>query len=261
MTIDVDELARGLLRTHLERVTHTPPSEVLGRALTLEEAYAVQRALVGLRIDDATDGHRIVGYKAAANAAALRQRLQLDAPIVGALFASGLRANGSSVALADFRGLLIETEFGFRTAREIEAPVKSLAELRNAVSSVMPMFELADPGFGRARMTGTDLVAANSASAGYVCGAPLPVNDVDMNACRVSLTKDGALLHEAEGRDLMGDQWQALFWLVNAVLAQGYAIEPGHLLMTGALGAAHPASAGRYAATFGALGALDVTVG
>jgi 2-keto-4-pentenoate hydratase len=261
MTIDVDELARGLLRTYRDCVPHVPPSEVLGRALTLDEAYAVQRAHVGLRLAGEANGDRIIGYKAAANAAALRERLQLDVPIVGALLAGGQRTDGSTVALTDFRSLLIETEFGFRTAREIEAPVKSLAELRNAVSSVMPMFELADPGFGRARMTGTDLVAANAASAAYVCGAPLPVTGVDMNACRVRLLKDGALLHDAEGRDLMGDQWQALFWLVNAVLAQGYAIEPGHLLMTGALGAAHPASAGRYAADFGALGALDIRVG
>jgi 2-keto-4-pentenoate hydratase len=63
----------------------------------------------------------------------------------------------------------------------------------------------------------------------------------------------------------MGDQWEALRWLVNTVLAEGYAIEPGQLLMTGALGGAHPASPGRYRAEFGgpaaaALGAVEIDV-
>jgi 2-keto-4-pentenoate hydratase len=259
--MDIQAIASGFARAQAANATYTPPSAALQRALTLPEAYAVQRAFVAVR----GERGQVVGYKSAANAPALQQRLSLATPIVGALFANGARANGASVNVADFRTLLIETELGFRTAREIEAPVKSLAELRNAISTVTPMFELADPGFGRAPMTGTDLVAANAASSGYVCGPALPALAVDMNATRVRLTKDGTTLHEAEGRDLMGDQWEALRWLVNTVLAEGYAIEPGQLLMTGALGGAHPASPGRYRAEFGgpaaaALGAVEIDV-
>ncbi len=254
--MDIDAIARGFLAARAANTTYAPPSVALGVALALPEAYAVQRAFVALCAAD----ELCAGYKSAANAPALQQRLSLAGPIVGALFASGARTSGATVKLSGYRTLLIETELGFRTARQIEAPVKSLAELRNAISTVTPMFELADPGFGRAAMTGTDLVAANSASAGYVCGPARSVQSVDPNATRVRLTKEGATLHEAEGRDLMGDQWEALRWLVNTVLAEGYAIAPGQLLMTGALGGAHPASPGRYRAEFSGLGAVEIDV-
>lgn len=254
--MDHRALADGFLTARATGTAYIPPS-TLGQPLDLPQAYAVQRAFVARCRDN---GERIVGYKAAANAAALQQRLQLTQPIVGALFGSGEVANGAEVDRASYRGLLIETELAFRAARQFDKPVSSLAELRNAISTVMPMFELAAPGFGRAAIVGTDLIAANSASAGIVRGPAMSVQSVDPNALRVRLCCDGALLHEAEGRDLAGDQWQALLWLVNTAYAEGYRVQPGDLLMTGSLGPAHPAGPGQYVAEFGALGTLSVRV-
>ena len=122
------------------------------------------------------------------------------------------------------------------------------------------MIELADPGFGRARFTGLDLTATNAASAGFICGAAQSAARIDANEVRVRLRRADTTVHEAQGRDLMGDQWQALLWLVNKVVEMGYVVEPGQLLMTGALGGAHPALPGEYVAEFGALGEVRVSV-
>ena len=254
----VAAVARGFMAAQQANALYAAPSAACPPDMPLDmaDAQALQRAFVELR--GASDA--IAGYKAAANALPLQNALGLSAPITGALFASGERASGSQIDRAAYRTLLIETELGFRAARRIGATVNSLAELRNATTTCTPMIELADPGFGRARFTGLDLVAANAASAGFICGAAQSAARVDVNEVRVRLCHDNVVLHEAEGRDLMGDQWQALLWLVNKVIELGYVVEPGQLLMTGALGGAHPALPGEYLAEFGVLGELRFKV-
>jgi 2-keto-4-pentenoate hydratase len=88
----------------------------------------------------------------------------------------------------------------------------------------------------------------------------LSVGDLDVNAVSVCLRRDGEVLHEARSGDLMGDQWDALKWLVNRVIELGYVVAAGQLLMTGALGGAHPAVPGRYAADFSELGVIEFAV-
>ena len=250
---DGDNIAHGFASALRANERYVAPS--LTHALGAEEAYAVQRAFNALRTEP------LIGFKSAANAPALQTALGLSGPITGALFATGERAPGSTIRRGEYRTLLIETELGFRTARRIDTPVKSIPELRAATTTCTPMIELADPGFDRARMTGTDLIAANSASAGFIRGRPATLGVFDVNAVHVSLKRDGELLHEARSGDLMGDQWQALKWLVNRVLELGYVIDAGHLLMTGSLGPAHPAAPGRYLAAFTGMGEIEFDIG
>jgi 2-keto-4-pentenoate hydratase len=251
---DIDHLAHRFLAALRANEPFQPPSAAA--ALEMAEAQAVQRAFNALRaVDDP-----IAGFKAALNAEGPQRALGLSGPIVGALFASGEQAPGATVDRAAYRTLLIETELGFRAARRIDAPIDDLDDVRAAMATVAPMFELADPGFGRVPIRGTDMVAANAACGGFIEGARQAATDRDVNAVTVVLRRDGESLHEARGSDLMGDQWRALRWLVNTVVAQGYVIEAGQLLLTGSLGGAHPAAPGIYTADFGGLGRLTVTV-
>lgn len=261
MTISKEALqvmARTLMDALRANSLYAPPSAAGAAAapLAMADAMAIQRSFVALHatIDD------VAGYKSAANALALQTALGLSEPIVGALFARGERKPGDRIERTAYRTLLIETELGFRVARPIDTPVVSVAELRSAVSTCVPMIELADPGFGRTRFTGLDLIAANSAAAGFICGKPHQADQLDVNALHIRLSRDGATLHEARSGELMGDQWQALLWLVNKVIDSGYVIHPGMLFMTGALGGAHPASPGEYVAEFGVLGEMRFQV-
>lgn len=257
MTISKDALhaiTRGLMDALRANTLYAPPSAAspADAPLSMADAIAIQRSFVELHatIDD------VAGYKSAANAQALQTALGLSEPIVGALFGRGERRMGERIERTAYRTLLIETELGFRVGRKIDTRVASVAELRSAMSTCVPMIELADPGFGRTRFTGLDLIAANSASAGFICGKPHQADELDVNALQVRLRRDGAMLHEARSGDLMGDQWQALLWLVNKVIDAGYVIEPGMLFMTGALGGAHPALPGEYLAEYGELGEI-----
>jgi 2-keto-4-pentenoate hydratase len=252
--LDIDAIAGSFHAALHANRPYQPPSAQ--RPLAMAEALAVQRAFNALRAG--TDP--VAGYKAALTDEGPQRALGLTGPISGALFASRARQPGAVVDRAAFRGLLIETELGFRAARRIDRPVDGRAELRAAIATVSPMFELADPGFGRVALTGTDLVAANAACGEFVEGVPRPAAEADVNAVTVRLLLDGNTLHEVCAGALVGDQWRALHWLVNAVVAAGEVVEAGQLLMTGALGGAHPALPGRYRAEFGVLGDLEITV-
>ena len=251
-------ITNGLMDALRANTLYSPPSAACpaDAPLSMADALAIQGGFVALHatIDE------IAGYKSAANAQALQTALGLSEPIVGALFARGERKAGDHIERTTYRTLLIETELGFRVARKIETRVGNVAELRSAMSTCVPMIELADPGFGRTRFTGLDLIAANSASAGFICGKPHMADQVDVNGIHVHLSRDGTTLHEAQSGDLMGDQWQALVWLVNKVIDAGYVIKPGMLFMTGALGGAHPALPGEYLSEFGALGEVRFRV-
>ncbi|MFU8815235.1 MAG: hypothetical protein ACNA7W_07810, partial [Pseudomonadales bacterium] len=232
---DVEAMAAGLLAAQRANVPYLAPSREA--ALDLAEAYAVQRAFTALRART----EPLAGFKAAANAAALQRALGLAGPVTGVLFASGERAAGSVVQRGDYRSLMIETEVGFHAARPIDRPVSGVGELQQAVSTCCAVIELADPGFGGAAIRGTDLVATNAATAGFIRGPAHRAQGLPVNALTVCLQRDGDPLHEVRADVLMGDQWQALLWLVNAVIEQGHVIAPGQLLITGALGGAHTA--------------------
>ena len=55
----------------------------------------------------------------------------------------------------------------------------------------------------------------------------------------------------------MGGQIQAVCWLINKAIAHGYTLEPGQLLMTGALGGPQPGKAGHYVGDYGDFGRIE----
>lgn len=252
--IDIDAIARGFHAAFRAGALYAAPSASL--PLDLGQAYAVQDAFNALRAAE----EPIAGYKAGVNAQAAQRALALEGPITGALFARGARSPGAVIERGAFRNLVIETEVGFRTSRRIDRPIDTLAELRASIATIAAMFELADPGFGRVPLKGTDMVAANVACGGFVEGPAHAVAGIDLNAVSLVLRRDGVVLHEARAADLLGDHWQALAWLINALVARGLVIDAGQLLMTGALGSAQPATPGVYEAAFTTLGTIAITI-
>ena len=227
-----------------------------GQGLGVAGAYAVQHAYVRLRLAE----ERVAGFKAGATAPAPQKAFGLTEPITGVLFASGLREAGATVRLADFRALMLEVELGFRVGKAIRQVPADLAALREHIAACVPMVELAEIPYGKEKFSGADLIAGNSASCAYIAGTKPDWRDRDINAVNVRFSRDGELLHEAPASDVMGDQWQALAWLVRRIIDQGYVIEPDHMLMTGSIGAAHPGMPGSYLADYGDFGQIAFEV-
>ena len=220
-------------------------------ALTVERAYAVQRAYVRRRL--ASD--QIAGFKLGLTSNAAQKRFGLTAPAAGVLLASGRRTGSPTIDRAAFKMLMIETEIGFVVGQRIARPLKDEAALEPRIRAVMPVIELPDLGFQDMKhLKGVDIIAANVSAVQFIIGQERKATGVDLNAVAVALALNAQVVNRGKGADARGDQWHAALWLVNTTVKQGWTIEPGHILITGALGKMMPGHPGEYVADFGDLG-------
>ncbi len=252
----ISEMANSLIKAIAEK----QPIPVLSESepdLDPKTAYEVQKIYVHWRL--AKD--RVAGYKAALTTKNAQNMSGLDFPLTGILYDSG-KLEGSPVVDRDaFRALLIETEIGFAVGQSIHQPPQSLQELQRMVSGVMPVIELPGSGFAEGKVVkGVDLIAANIGSAKFIVGMSRSHHGVNLNQVNVTLSYNGQALYQGKGVEALGDQWKAALWIVNSVLGQGYKVEPGHILITGALGKMVPGKPGRYDADYGDFGNISFEV-
>ena len=230
------------------------------QATTLDSAYRQQRKAV-LK---ALNGRSPAGFKAGLTSSAGQQRFNVREPVAGVLWPeSGISFDGDEAVIrrSDFRKPMLEMELAFRINTLIPEPLADVSEVQYVVSEVMPALEIPDLGFdSEVGMTGEAIVAANVGARAYLLGPGLSPDNVDINAVRARLQLDGERLQRGDATQVMGNQWKALFWLINTLVEQGWVIQPGQVLLTGAMGEMIPLKEGVYEAQFSELGRLRLQV-
>ena len=227
-------------------------------AFDLELAYDIQRALVAFE----TPRRQIGGYKGGFTGETARRRFGLDGPVSGVLFADGSLRDGARLSLRHFHQLMVEIEIGFVLRSPIRRPMKSIEDLRTYVRAAVPAVELPDLRYADMKtITGLDIVATNMGAAHYLVGEPLPLSRFEqVNALEVVLYRDGEVIDSGRGDAAMGNQLQALFWLVNHLHDAGWPLEPGHVLLTGTLGRINAAEAGTFRADYGDRASVEFVI-
>lgn len=215
-------------------------------AIDMSKAYQVQAAVVKAKAHKS----KINGFKAGLTSDETQNKFGVNRPISGVLFAEGDISGVAEIYLGDYNNLMIETEFGFITKKPIKKTVNSVVELKTYFYKIVPVVEMPDVGFTHHPITGPDMVAANSAANVYIIDPNVNWYGQNINSIAVSLHHNGHIVNQGQGKDALGDQWEALRWLVNQVLAHGWVIEKDYLLITGALGAVVQAKPGTYRAQF-----------
>lgn len=230
-----------------------PQATELEPNLTLSEAYGIQRVFVSKLLE----GDRIAGFKAGVTNEPAQAKLELEEPLAGVLLGSMDLSGQLRADKDDYRLLKLEVEVAFMVGKTINKPLKNIGELKSRILSVRPAIELPDSGFSKKiKFTGKDVAAANVAAAGFILGASRGFEGMDLESLNVVLTRDDETVIEGVGSETMGSPWNAALWLVNSMVKQGYKLEPGQVLMTGALGGAKVAEPGVYRADFGELGRI-----
>lgn len=226
--------------------------------LTVDKAYALQKALAKAIL---AKGDTIGGFKAGLTSEAGQKKFGVNAALLGPLFKSGEMGPDAVVDRKDFVRLFIENEVGYVVGQKISAPVKDVESLKKMIKEVFPAVELPDLRFADMKsLKGQDLIVDAVACSKYIIGPRIPADKVDVSKVEVALTCDGAVVNQGKAADALGDQWKALLWLVNGAVEQGWAIEPGQILITGAMGNMIPGKPGKYAGDWGPLGKLSWTV-
>lgn len=227
--------------------------------LTMADGYAVQSELTKLLL---ADGDRVVGYKVGLTSKPMQRMIGVASPDYGPVLASTQYRDGDVVPLDRFLQPRIEGEIAFVLGGGLRGPGVSATDAARAVAGVVAAVEIVDSRFADWRIKLADTVSDLASNGGLSTSSRLvPLSDVDPRLIGMTLTRNGQLVDTGAGAAALGDPVGVVAWLANTLGEVGIALEPGHLVLTGALHAAVPMRAGDvFRADFDRLGPVTVRV-
>ena len=247
-----DEVVKAIKRNQ-----PIPAIGVTSRNGTEFMGYQVQRDVVKKLV---AAGDEVIGHKAGATSEAAQVKFGLLEPVAGELLKSHVKNTATFVSLRQYKGMMIEMEIGFELKLTIREEPANIEELKTYVRDIVPVVELPNLHFTEKNITPADIIGSNVGATIVVLGRSKPIAGVDPNKIAVKLLKNDEEVSSGVGTDAMGDQWEALLWLVRQRLREGYEVKRNDLLITGSLGKVMPAEAGRYVADFGKLGRVTFSM-
>jgi 2-keto-4-pentenoate hydratase len=255
---DVAGKAKALYEARRNRVAIAPFTDD-DPTLGMADGYAVQAELVRMLL---ADGDRIVGYKAGLTSKPMQTMLGVDQPDYGPVLASTVFKDGDAVSLGRFIQPKVEAEIVLVLGSELRGPGVTVEDARRAVLGAAASMEIVDSRFADWRIKLCDTVADLASNGAVAISANVvPIDDLDVRLIGMVLTRDGALVDTGAGAAALGDPLAVVAWLANTLGADGIALEPGHVIMTGALHAAVPMAVGEeYVAEFDRLGSISIRV-
>jgi len=256
---DAPALARALYDARRTRVP-IPPLTDADPDLDMADGYAVQQELTRLL---QADGDTIIGYKVGATSQPVQAMLGVDSPDYGPVWASTVYRDGDEIPLSRFIQPKMEAEIVFVLGERLEGPGVTVLQARQAIAGAVAGMEIVDSRIADWKIKLADTVAdmaSNGAMA--VSSRIVPIDDLDPRLIGVTLSRSGELVETGAGAAALGDPVAVVAWLANVLGGSGVALEPGHLVMTGALHAMVPLAAGDvFRAEFDRLGPITVRVG
>jgi 2-keto-4-pentenoate hydratase len=255
---DVEGKARALYDARRTRVAIAPFTDA-DPTLDMADGYAVQAELVGLIL---ADGDRVIGYKAGLTSRPMQAMLGVDQPDYGPVLGSTVYRDGDAISLGGFIAPKIEAEIVLVLGERLRGPGITIDDARAAVSGAAASMEIVDSRFVGWRIKLADTVADLASNGAMVMSdTVVPLADADPRLIGMVLTRNGELVDTGAGAAALGNPLAVVAWLANTLAADGIALEPGHVIMTGALHAAVPMTAGEeYRAEFDRLGSVAVRI-
>lgn len=233
------DLSSRLLAAQSACVAIDPPAALA--ALTLADAYDVQDILVAVR---EAGGARRSGWKLGITSPVKQRVMGIAHPLFGRMFAEGDRASGSRVDRAAFIMPRTEPELAIGLASAID-PSMNRSALARAVAWIAPALEITDGRYRAGTRTAVELVADNTASAAYVIGPRVRVEDAPpYDALATELVKNGAIVLLGSTADVLGHPLNALAALAVHLAERGLEARAGEVILSGAITDAIPVSAG-----------------
>jgi 2-keto-4-pentenoate hydratase len=256
---DAPAKARALYDARRTRVP-IPPFTDDDPTLGMADGYAIQRELIELLL---ADGDRIVGHKVGLTSKPMQKMVGVDSPDYGPVLASTIYRDGDTIPAGRFIAPKIEAEIVFVIGEPLEGPGVTVTQAHAAIAGAVAAMEIVDSRIADWRIKLADTVADLASNGAMATSSRIvPITDIDTRLVGMTLTRNGELLDTGAGAAALGDPVAVVAWLANVLGGAGVALEPGHLIMTGALHAAVPMTPGDvFRAEFDRLGPITVRVG
>lgn len=253
---ELDALADALriaerTRTPIDQVSATRPG------LTAADAYAIQERLVAPRL---AAGETLEGWKIGLTSAAMQRQLGVDQPDYGAILSGWVVPDGATLPLEAFIAPRVEAEICFHLAAPLRGPGVTVGDVLAATAGVSAAIEVIDSRIRDWKLTLVDTIADMASSARIVVGATsVPVSGLALPAVHVELLRNGEPVADGVGAACLGDPAAAVAWAANTLGELGVTLQPGHIVMPGALHASVPVTGtASFEARFAGLGAVTI---
>ncbi|MGE7667152.1 2-keto-4-pentenoate hydratase [Ureibacillus composti] len=210
--------------------------------LSIEDAYAVQLERITQKVE-ANDV--ITGKKIGLTSIAMQQLLGVDQPDYGHLLQSMEVENNGTVSLKSLFQPKIEGEIAFVLKRDLVGPNVTAEDVRQATDYVIAAIEIVDSRIKDWKITLADTIADNASCGLYVLGEKqVKLDAVDLKEVTMQLLRNGEVVNEGKGTDVLGDPAICVAWLANKLHAYGITLKAGEIVLSGALSAAVVAEPG-----------------
>ena len=206
-------------------------------ALTVEQAYAIQKAWVALKV---SEGRVVKGHKIGLTSRAMQMAVGINEPDYGVLFDDMFFQDGGEVPSDRFIQLRVEAELAFIMKAPLRGPDCTIFDVYNATDYVIPALEILDARVQRVdpetKVTRkvVDTIADNAANAGIVLGGrPFRPESVDMRWIGAICSKNGAIEETGLAAGVLNHPANGIVWLANRLASHGIGLEPGQVVLAG----------------------------
>jgi 2-oxopent-4-enoate/cis-2-oxohex-4-enoate hydratase len=232
-----DELYAALTAcTVVEPLTSRHPE------ITIADAYAIQQRLNARRI---AAGERVIGKKIGVTSKAVMNMLGVYQPDFGLLTDGMVYNEGEAIEAKTLIQPKAEGEIAFLLKKRLQGPGVTAADVLAATEGVMACFEIVDSRVRDWKIKIQDTVADNASCGVFVLGDHVvDPREVDLTTCGMVLEKNGEVAVTGAGAAALGHPLNAVAWLANTLGPLGLALEPGEVVLSGALAAMVPVKAG-----------------
>jgi 2-keto-4-pentenoate hydratase len=183
--------------------------------------------------------------------------------MVGRLYEAQRRRSGANLSVGKMQMRSAEPEFAFVLAQDLEARSGGLdlQDVLAAVGSLVLAIEVPDSRFVDFSAVGVPSLVADMMCGGHFITGPSVADwrSLDLAQQTARMLCDGEERSAGRGADVLGDPREALTWMANEVLRQGWPLQAGDVIMTGASAPPVPVHAGdAVQAVFDGLGTVAV---
>lgn len=231
--------------------------------MTLDDAYAVQDALVALKL---AAGAQQVGWKIGLTSRAMQQALNITTPDSGVLLDDMVFNSGDTVPAGRFIQPRIEAEIAFVMKCDLAGADVTRDDVIAATDYVAPSLEILDtrilrtnPQTGQARVI-YDTVSDNAANAGVVLGEDRHrIVAHDLRWVGAIVMRNGGVEETGLGAGVQDDPVTGIVWLAHRLAQYGAGLSAGDIVLSGSFIRPVEAPAGStFTADFGSFGRVDL---
>lgn len=204
----------------------------LAERITLEDAYAVQKASMALRY---ARGERQVGIKMGFTSRAKMVQMGVHDMIWGRLTDGMIVEDGGPTSFRRYVHPRIEPEVAFLLKARLAGTLTPMQAL-SAVEAIAPAIEIIDSRYQAFKFSLTDVVADNSSSSGFVVG-PWHRPELDFSNLGLVVTINGNPVLVGSTAAILGHPLRSLVAAARFAAEADEPLQPGWIVMAG--GATH----------------------